>query len=120
METAIWIVACIILCFIAGNIINNKNNIIELQKEIINNYSAAIKNYQSILEKGITLNSDKPQWLNDDLCREVKDLWNSSNTADNYNPRVKATKMIQDKFMEVNDRKLPLQEACEIIKKHCL
>lgn len=94
--------------------------IIDNQRNVIGNQSATIDNYKTILEQGITIKSDKPIWLTDELCKEIKDLWNSPNTADNFNPRVKATKIIQEKSLGLDKRKLTLQSACELIKQYCL
>ena len=63
METTIWILAFIVLGYIAINqawqkvvlkaTINRQKEIIEIQRETIYNQSATIKNYQSILSKGV-------------------------------------------------------------------
>jgi hypothetical protein len=69
METAFWIIACIVLCFIAGHkqtVINNlkrhkqindqKDKLIKLQKETIVNQNQTIKYYKEILANGIRMN----------------------------------------------------------------
>lgn len=69
METMFWIIACIVLCFIAGHQANvikklrlerdkkslDKDTIIKLQKETIDNQTATIKNYKKILANGVEL-----------------------------------------------------------------
>ena len=129
METAIWIIACIILCFIASNqawqktvlkaTVNRQKEIIELQRETIANQNGTIETYKSILAGGVSFPNDKPYWLNEDLIKQIKELWNTANT-DNSNPRVQAYKIIQEKSLGLDKRKLSLEEAVELIKKHCL
>ncbi len=98
--------------------LQRQQDIINIQETTINNLNIALENYKEILKKGVTINN-KPIWLTDDLCREVRDLWNGENVNPS-NPRVKATKIIQQKSLELDNRKLSLQSACDLIKEHCL
>jgi hypothetical protein len=69
METAFWIIACIVLCFVAGHqqtvisklkrekkIDDKKDTLIKLQKQTIENQNATIKSYKEILANGIRMN----------------------------------------------------------------
>lgn len=69
METAIWIIVCIILCFVAGaktnkaRILKKQNEaneeIMALRADIIANQQATINNYKTILANGIDLPTAK-------------------------------------------------------------
>ncbi len=60
METAFWIVACIVLCFIAGNKtwkivvleakLKRQQDIIEDQREVINNQNVTIESYKKVMK----------------------------------------------------------------------
>jgi uncharacterized protein YlzI (FlbEa/FlbD family) len=123
METAIWIISCIILCFIASNqawqkvvlkaTVNRQKEIIELQRETIANQNGTIDAYKSILAEGVKFDG-KPIWLTPKLIEETKELWSAV-----PNRRVDAAKKIQNISLE-NGKKLTLQETCDLIKKHCL
>ncbi len=130
MTTTIILVSVYVLLFFLSVGVIWKNSLLkaqikyqqetlESQRNVIGNQSATIDSYKSILANGVTINSDKPYWLNDDLCREIKELWNSTKN-DAPNPRVQATKIIQEKSLGLDKRKLTIQDAADLIKKHCL
>lgn len=102
-----------------NSIIKYQQQIIESQRNVIGNQNATIDAFKRILEQGVTLHSDKPFWLTDDLCKEIKELWDEGKIS-NYNSRIKATKIIQEKSLGLDKRKLTLEDAINIIKKHCL
>jgi hypothetical protein len=123
METTIWIISCIILCFIASNqawqkvvlkaTVNRQKEIIELQRETIANQNGTIDTYKNVLAEGVRIDG-RPIWLTSELIKETKEFWNVEPTR-----RVEATKKIQAISLE-NGKKLHLQETCDFIKKYCL
>jgi len=128
IETIFFTSVSIILLFIITNqawqklilkaTINRQKEIIEAQRETIANQNGTIDAHKSILARGVTFEG-KPYWLNSDLIIQIRELWNAEN-MNNTNPRVKASKIIQEKSLSLDKRKLTLQESVDIIKKHCL